>query len=74
MNYKKQSVLFVHKRTDKRPLPARRRFQPTAETEEFLKECVEYNFDVSTVINMALNCFKPKLRPTGITWQGIESL
>lgn len=57
-----------------RPLPDRIRFTPTAESKEFLEECIKSGYDLSTIINLALHVFKPKSKPDGFTWDGIKSV
>lgn len=66
--------LFDLQRPKKRPQMDRIRFTPTPESAEFLEQCQKLGYDVSTIINLALNCFKPKTKPDGFTWKGIESV
>lgn len=66
--------LFDHLRPQDRPVLDRIRFTPTKQSAEFLNTCKEYGYDISTIINLALHCFKPKLKPDGYTWEGIESV
>lgn len=57
-----------------RPRKARVRFTPTNESAEFLDECEKLGYDVSTIINLALLVFRPKCKPDGFTWDGINSV
>jgi hypothetical protein len=66
--------LFGLERTDGRPPLARVRFTPTQESAAFLSECQKLGYDLSTIINLALITFKPKTKPNGFTWEGIDSV
>lgn len=59
-------------RPPNRPAPARRRFSPTNESEDFLVECENRGWDISTIINIAISTFKPKTTSNGFTWEGID--
>lgn len=66
--------LFDHLRPQVRPLKDRIRFSATKESIEFLAECESQGYDISTIINLSLHCFKPKTKPDGYTWKGIKSV
>lgn len=66
--------LFDHLRPQVRPVKDRLRFSATKESIEFLAECESQGYDISTIINLAIHCFKPKTKPDGYTWQGIKSV
>lgn len=66
--------LFGPYRQNSVPNPARRRFQPTPETDDFLNQCNELGLDLSTIINLGLNSIRPVTRPCGATWEGIKNL
>jgi len=61
-------------RPDLPPLVARERFSPTPENQLFLQQCRVQNFDISTIINIALSNLRPKLTPDGATWEGLRQL
>ncbi len=66
--------LFGHERPNVCPRMDRVRFTPTPQSAEFLSECQKLGYDVSTIINLALICFRPKSKPDGFTWEGIGSV
>ena len=66
--------LFDHLRPQVRPTKDRIRFSATKESIEFLAECESQGYDISTIINLALHCFRPKAKPEGYTWEGIKSV
>jgi len=66
--------LFDHLRPQVRPVKDRIRFSATKESIEFLAECESQCYDISTIINLALHCFRPKTKPEGYTWEGIKSV
>jgi len=66
--------LFDHLRPTGRPVKDRIRFSATKETIEFLAECQSQGYDISTIINLAIHCFRPKTKPDGYTWEGIKSV
>ena len=66
--------LFDHLRPTGRPVKDRIRFSATKESIEFLAECESHGYDISTIINLALHCFRPKTKPEGYTWEGIKSV
>ena len=66
--------LFDHLRPQVRPTKDRIRFSATKESIEFLAECESQGYDISTIINLAIHCFKPKTKPDGYTWEGIKSV
>ena len=66
--------LFDHLRPQVRPVKDRIRFSATKETIEFLSECESQGYDISTIINLAIHCFRPKTKPEGYTWEGIKSV
>ena len=66
--------LFDHLRPQVRPVKDRIRFSATKESIEFLAECESHGYDISTIINLSLHCFKPKTKPDGYTWKGIKSV
>lgn len=74
MNDKDIQELFGHKRPEPCPLVARERFTVNEENQLFLQQCRENNFDVSTVINIALSILRPKFTPSGATWEGIRKV
>ena len=61
--------LFDHLRPTGRPVKDRIRFSATKESIEFLSECESQGYDISTIINLALHCFRPKTNPDGYTWE-----
>jgi len=67
-------TVFTHERTNQRPLPERERFTPNESNKLFLKECRDKGFDISTIINLALDTFKPKTKSNYFTWDGIEDV
>ena len=66
--------LFGQLRPHTRPVKDRIRFSATKESIEFLAECEVQGYDISTIINLALHCFRPKTKPDGFTWEGIKSV
>lgn len=56
------------------PLMARERFTPSEQNKLFLKECREKGYDISTIINLALNTFAPKTKSNYYTWEGVNSV
>ena len=66
--------LFDHLRPQVRPVKDRIRFSATKESIEFLAQCESHGYDISTIINLALHCFRPKTKPDGYTWKGIKSV
>ena len=66
--------LFDHLRPQVRPVKDRIRFSATKETIEFLSECESQGYDISTIINLTLHCFRPKTKPEWYTWEGIKSV
>jgi len=63
-----------HERTEPCPLVARERFTPNKENQIFLQQCREQGFEISTIVNIALSILKPKLTPSGSTWEGIRNV
>ena len=61
-----------HQRPNDRP--DRERFTPSPASKEFLKECREKGYDVSTIINLAIYCFAPKVKSNYFTWDGIDNV
>jgi hypothetical protein len=53
---------------------ARERFTPNESNRLFLNECRKRGYDVSTIINLALETFQPKARSSYFTWEGIENV
>lgn len=63
-----------HERPANRPSMARERFTPSEKTKQFLDKCREKGYDISTIINLAIDCFAPKTTPSGYTWEGIDNV
>jgi len=65
---------FGHEWPEPRPLPDRERFSPSEKNKIFLQECREKGYDISTIINLALDTFAPKTGNSNFTWEGIENV
>ena len=50
------------------------RFTPNKSSADFLKECDVRGYDISAIINLALDCFEPKTRSNNFTWEGIDNV
>ena len=61
-------------RTKDIPLPDRERFTVSESNKMFLRECRERGYDISTIINLALETFQPKTKSNNFTWEGIENV
>jgi hypothetical protein len=61
-------------RPNGKPDTARERFTPSLKSKEFLNECREKGYDISTIINLALETFQPKTKSNYFTWDGIENV
>ena len=57
-----------------RPLPDRERFSPSEKNKLFLQECRDKGYDISTIINLALDTFAPKTLNSGFKWEGINDV
>jgi hypothetical protein len=66
--------ILGHEGPKERPLPDRERFTPNESNKLFLKECREKGYDISTIINLAIDTFKPKTKNNYFTWDGIEDV
>jgi hypothetical protein len=60
--------------TKEKPLPDRERFSPNESNKLFLKECRERGYDISTIINLALDTFCPKTKSNYFTWDGVDKV
>jgi len=56
------------------PPMARERFTPSEKTKDFLNDCRERGYDISTIINLAIDCFAPKAKNNNYTWDGIDDI
>ena len=56
------------------PLATRVRFTPNKSNALFLKECDVRGYDISTIINLALETFAPKMKNNNFTWDGIDNV
>jgi hypothetical protein len=74
MNNNEVEKIFGHQRTNECPLVARERFTATPENQLFLQQCRIAGYDISTIINLAISNLKPRLTPTGATWEGIRNV
>lgn len=74
MNSNDIDFLESLERTNGRPLPDRERFTPSEKNKKFLQLCREKNYDISTIINMALDCFEPKSENNRYTWSGVDNV
>jgi len=66
--------LFGHERPTDRPQVARERFTPSKKAKEFLNDCRDKDYDVSTIINLAIESFAPKTKSNGYSWDGIDNV
>lgn len=66
--------LFDHERPTDKPLPERERFTPSNKNKLFIQDCRERGYDISTIINLALDCFSPKSQSNNYTWEGIDNV
>lgn len=66
--------ILDHERPTNRPQTVRRRFTPNESNEKFLQECERRNYDISTIINLAIESFQPKTKSNCFTWDGIDSV
>jgi hypothetical protein len=74
MNSNDLTIEFGHNRPNNRTALARERFTPTEKSKLFLNECRKRGYDISTIINLAIDCFEPKTRDNGFTWEGIDNV
>jgi hypothetical protein len=74
MNNNELEKIFGQQRTNECPLVPRERFTVTHENQLFIQQCRIAGYDISTIINLALSNLKPRLTPTGATWEGIDSV
>jgi hypothetical protein len=68
------SETLGHERPKHGSPTARERFTPNESNRLFLNECRERGYDISTIVNLALETFQPKTRNNYFTWEGIENV